>query len=289
MPPLILLQTLEAVTRLGSLKRAAEEMHLTPSAISHRIRLVEEQFGQRLFERDGQGIRPTDNARQLSATVAQAIATIDQNWRELTDHPETRRVRLCSMAAFTEQFILSNLDEFRRRFPDFQVDSTSATIAEGGMRGEFDILIGIGPYPGEGWEYEDLMPFTLKPVYSARSETPIVADNVVFGPILNSSTDFMPWENAARKLGFTIAPSARQVRFDSVLTACHAAARGKGITLAPAWIADKLVAQGEVLPFGNDVINSDLSYWIAVRKSRKLQSTYGRFRRWLDSAIERTS
>ncbi|WP_298675270.1 LysR family transcriptional regulator [uncultured Sphingomonas sp.] len=288
MPPLILLQTLEAVTRLGSLKRAAEEMHLTPSAISHRIRLLEEQFGQRLFERDGQGIRPADNARQLSATIAQAIATIDDHWRELTDRPETRRVRLCSMAAFAEQFILSNLDEFRRRFPDFQVDSTSLTISEGGMRGDFDILIGIGPYPGEGWEYEDLMPFTLKAVYSAQSETPIVSGDIVLGPILNASTNSMPWENALRSLGYTMAPTARQVRFDSVLTACHAAARGKGIALAPTWFADKLVAQGEVLPLGDGVIRSDLSYWIAVRKSRKLQSTYGRFRRWLNSAIERT-
>lgn len=287
-PPFILMQTIEAVTRLGSLKRAAEELNVTPSAISHRVRLVEEQFGQRLFERDGQGIRSTRNADDLAAAVAGAIAAVEQTWRELTAQRDKREIRLCSMAAFAEQFILSNHEEFRRRFPDFRVESTSTTIGEGGMRGEYDILIGIGPYPGAGWDYEDIMPYTVKAVCAPGVVGQVISGTEVRGPILNATSDFLPWEAAVRELGLTIAPNAEQIRFDSVLTSCHAATQGKGIALAPSWIADKLASRGELVTLGTGTVRSDLSYWIAVRKSRKLDSTYGRFHRWLVSAIART-
>lgn len=284
-PPFLLLQTIEAVTRLGSLKRAADELSVTPSAISHRVRLVEERFGRRLFERDGQGIRATDAARELAAAVEQATAAVDQCWNTLVDDPDARRVRLCAMSAFAEQFILGNMDEFRRRFPDFQMDSTSTTISEGGMRGDYDILIGIGPYPDEGWEYVDLMPLLMKPVYQPAAVPPIVVGNEVLGPLLSSGSDFLPWEAAAKAGGFTIAPSARVVRFDSILTSTHAAVRGKGVALAPAWMADRLAAPGEASVLGTDAIDSRLQYWLAVRKSRKLDSTFGRFRRWLEGLI----
>lgn len=289
LPPFILMQTIEAVTRLGSLKRAAEEMNVTPSAISHRVRLVEEQFGQRLFERDGQGIRSTRNADDLAAAVARALAGVEQTWRELTAQHDGREIRLCAMSAFAEQFILSNHDEFRRRFPDFRVDSTSTTIGEGGMRGEYDILIGIGPYPGAGWDYEDIMPYTVKAVCSPGTVGQMVSGTVVSGPLLNSTSDFLPWDAAARELGLSIAPGAEQIRFDSVLTACQAATQGKGIALAPSWIADKLASEGELITLGSGTVRSDLTYWIAVRKARKLDSTYGRFHRWLISAIGRTA
>ncbi|MBS0481418.1 MAG: LysR family transcriptional regulator [Proteobacteria bacterium] len=288
LPPFILMQTIEAVTRLGSLKRAAEEMNVTPSAISHRVRLVEEQFGQRLFERDGQGIRSTENSELLAAAVSKAIGGIDAVWRELTARPEGREIRLCAMSAFAEEFILSNHQEFHRRFPDFRVESTSATIAEGGMRGEYDILIGIGPYPGAGWDYEDIMPYSAKIVCAPQVLDQMVSGNVVLGPILNASSDFLPWDAAANELGINLAKGAEQIRFDSVLTACHAAVRGKGVALAPAWIADKQVRQGDLVTIGNGAFTSSLSYWIAVRKSRKLDSTYGKFRRWLDAAVART-
>lgn len=287
LPPFILMQTIEAVTRLGSLKRAAEEMNVTPSAISHRVRLVEEQFGQRLFERDGQGIRPTHGAQDLAEAVAGAMEGVGQVWKSLTAQREEREIRLCSMSAFAEQFILANHDEFRGRFPDFRVESTSATIAEGGMRGDYDILIGIGPYPGAGWEYEDIMPYSVKAVCAPQVVDQVMQGTTVRGPILNASTDFLPWEVVAHELGLTIAPGAEQIRFDSVLTACHAATRGKGIVLAPSGIADRLVSQGEAVTVGSGKVVSDLSYWLAVRKSRKLDSTYGRFRRWLVFTIAR--
>lgn len=289
LPPFILMQTIEAVTRLGSLKRAAEEMNVTPSAISHRVRLVEEQFGHRLFERDGQGIRSTRNAQDLAAAVAEAIAGVEQTWRDLTSQREEREIRLCSMSAFAEQFILSNHEEFRRRFPDFRVESTSTTIVEGGMRGEYDILIGIGPYPGAGWDYEDIMRYSVKAVCSPRTVEHMLSGTIIRGPILNASSDFLPWETAAPTLGLTIAPGVEHIRFDSVLTACHAASQGKGIALAPSWIADKLARQHELVTLGTGTVETELSYWLAVRKSRKLDSTFGRFRRWLISAIDRTS
>lgn len=288
LPPLILLQTIEAVTRLGSLKRAGTEMHVTPSAISHRVRLVEEAFGRRLFEREGQGIRATDAARTLAASVAGAMQQIEECWAGLVATRDGRQTRLCAMSAFAEHFILAESAQFRRKFPDFQLDSTSLSLVEGGMRGDYDILIGLGPYPDESWDYADLLPLMLKPVCAAGAAAARFVDgNRVQGPLLVTRTESLAWEMAAAPLGLEIAPDAEMVRFDSVLTAVHAAVDGRGVALAPLWIADSLVQQGRAESFGRGAFATGFSYWIAVRKSRRLDSTYGRFHRWLQAMIAR--
>lgn len=285
LPPFILLQTIEAVTRLGSLKRAAAELHVTPSAISHRVRLVEEAFGRRLFEREGQGIRATDAARGLATAVASALQQVEECWAGLVESHAGRPTRLCAMSVFAEHFILAESARFRRKFPDFQLDSTSLSVAEGGMRGDYDILVGVGPYPDESWVYEDLLPLMLKPVCAAGAAARFVDGRVVRGPLLVTRTESLAWEMAAGPLGLEIAAHAEIVRFDSLLATVHAAIDGRGVALAPAWIAERLVQEGRAQSFGHGAFDSGIVYWTAARKSRRLDSTYGRFRRWLQAMV----
>ena len=73
LPPFLALRALEAAARLRSYSRAAEELHGTHGAVSHQIRRLEEEFGIRLFRREGNAMTPTEPAVKLAAKVAAAI------------------------------------------------------------------------------------------------------------------------------------------------------------------------------------------------------------------------
>lgn len=285
LPPLPLLQTIEAVTRLGSFKRAAEELFVTPSAVSHRVRLVEEQFGKRLFEREGQGVRPTKNAEHLAQAVAAAQADIQAAWRAISTDPDARVVRVSCMAAFAEQFILSDMESFKHRFPDFQLDSTNLTYGEGALGRDHDILISIGPYPNEDWRYEDIFPLSVRPIVSSGHADSAFVDGALFGPLLGTKHGVLSWEAAAASLGRPLHPGARRVTFDSIVSACAAAERGMGVALAPTWIADQMAARGSAVALGDAPLATGHTYWVATRKDRKLSAVHDRFNRWLRAKL----
>ena len=285
LPPLPLLQTIEAVTRLGSFKRAAEELCVTPSAVSHRVRLVEEQFGTRLFEREGQGVRPTKNAEHLAQAVATAQADIQAAWRAISADPGARVVRVSCMAAFAEQFIMSDMEAFKQKFPDFQLDSTSLTYGEGALGRDYDILIGIGPYPNDDWRYEDILPLSVRPIVSLSHAASAFVDDALFGPLLGTKYGVLSWESVAASLGRPLHPDARRVTFDSIVSACAAAERGMGVALAPTWVADQMAARGSAVAMGQQPLATGYTYWVATRRDRKLSAVHDRFNRWLRAKL----
>lgn len=285
LPPLPLLQTIEAVTRLGSFKRAAEELCVTPSAVSHRVRMVEEQFGSRLFEREGQGVRPTKNALHLAQAVAAAQVGMETAWRDISTDPASKVVRISCMAAFAEQFILSDMGEFKKKFPDFQLDSTNLTYGEGALGRDYDILVGIGPHPDDDWRCEDIFRMTVRPIVSPAKASGVFVEGALFGPLLGTKHTVLTWEEAAASLGQTIHPEARRVTFDSIVAACSAAEGGAGVALAPVWIADQMMARGSVVTLGDVPLKTAHSYWIATRKDRKLAAVHDRFNRWIRAKL----
>lgn len=285
LPPLPLLQTIEAVTRLGSFKRAAEELCVTPSAVSHRVRLVEEQFGSRLFEREGQGVRPTKNALHLAQAVAAAQAGVTAAWREISADPASKVVRISCMAAFAEQFILSDMAAFKQKFPDFQLDSTNLTYGEGALGRDYDIIVGIGPHPDDDWRFEDIFPLKVRVIAAPAKASAVIVDGALFGPLLGTKHGVLTWEEAAASLGRSLHPEARRVTFDSIVAACSAAEGGAGVALAPVWIADQMVARGSAVALGDAPVPTAHTYWVATRKDRKLSAVHDRFNRWIRAKL----
>ncbi len=91
-PPLQFLQGFEAAARLGNFSKAAEELGLSQSAVSHQMRLLEERLGQPLFLRVGRHVRLTDAGRDYSRTVTRALAELDTGYRRLEPYRKPRSV-----------------------------------------------------------------------------------------------------------------------------------------------------------------------------------------------------
>lgn len=284
-PPLNLVLTVEAVTRLGSFKLAAAELLITPSAVSHRIRLLESRLGQVLFERIGQGVQPTAQAKRLAVVVRRAQRDIADVWHGIQREAQAGPIRVSCLAAFAGNFILPHMDEFRTRFPQFELELTSSLFTGSPRDLHADVLISSGQHPGSDWLTRDLMPMDMLAIMAPGAQAPPARDGKLFGPLLSYTTGGLTWESIAERLGLEFQPGAHIITLDSVEAACTAAERGQGLALAPVSTVLRLARTGRVISVGGPIATG-LYYWISVRRERRDTAVFKAFHRWIS---ERTA
>ena len=288
-PPWPLLQTVEAVVRLGSFKLAAEELLVTPSAVSHRIRAVEESLHQALFDRVGQGISPRDTARGVAKVVRAASDEMLDVWRGLQSDASSRPLRVSCMATFANHFLLPSLDDLKLKFPKIELETHSVmdTLLRGADRP--DILIGLGSFPEHDWWHENVLELAVRPVCSADAIANVLRDGKLVGPLLGFASTPQLWVEVAKALDLELDPSARLITFDSMHSACLAASNGVGVALAPDWVISTWAGRDQLIVLGDRPVSTGQIYWLAVRRGHKNMPPFQRFRRWLRSRIVRAA
>lgn len=115
------IQAFEAAARLSSFALAAEELFVTPSAVSHQIKLLEEQFGVRLFHRVHRAVVLTDAGRVYAEEVSAAFARIDIATRELGRTAKSDILTVHSTPSFATQWLMPRLARFSALEPDIDV------------------------------------------------------------------------------------------------------------------------------------------------------------------------
>jgi LysR family transcriptional regulator, glycine cleavage system transcriptional activator len=121
LPPLKTLPAFEAVARLNSFSRAAEEMNLTQSAISHQIRALEDSLGEALFIRAGRNLSLTEAGEQFLEAVAPALARIERAAGRLRGSSD-ERLRLAVPSSLAVCWLIPRLPQFQRQHPEIDLD-----------------------------------------------------------------------------------------------------------------------------------------------------------------------
>ena len=148
LPPLSTVRSFEATARHGSAARAAEELHVTPGAISQQLRKLEDFVGQRLFERQARGLVLTDAGRVLLAGCQEALAALQRATAQLRHQ---RQVLLVSCTpVFAAQWLVPRLQDFLQSAPEVDVHvSTTARLVDLAAEGvHFAVRHGLGRYAG---------------------------------------------------------------------------------------------------------------------------------------------
>ena len=116
-PPTQFLKGFEAASRLESFSRAAEELGLTQSAISHQMRLLEGHIGQPLFMRFGREVRLTDAGRDYQRTVRRCLEMMEEGYRRLEPYRKPGSVVIYAPRDFSRRWLLSRLPALRAAVP----------------------------------------------------------------------------------------------------------------------------------------------------------------------------
>ena len=121
LPPLPALRAFESAARLGSVTRAAEELHLTHSAISHQIKQLEELTGTLLFQREGKRIALTPAGRQYAYQVRQSLQHIAQATQSVTQHARDDVLRISLLPSFATHWLIPRLADWYKKHPNIQL------------------------------------------------------------------------------------------------------------------------------------------------------------------------
>ncbi|NTX67481.1 LysR family transcriptional regulator [Myxococcus sp. CA051A] len=278
------LAAFEAAARHQNFAHAAEELHLTASAVSHHVRKLEGLLGVTLFQRHARGVSLTIEGRQLSDAAQSALADIDDVMRDLGDTREERhRVRITTMLSLAHTWLLPRLPDFTSAHPHVRVridtEMALTSFDEGGP--DLGIRYGLGHWPGMTAHH--LMPDAMFPVASPDlpgvehvsapadiQKLPLVGDH--------ARQSWQDWFRAAEVHGARI-----DVRysFSDTTNALLAAARGLGAALARDKVSEPFLSNGSLVRLPGPSLPTRYSYFVVYPSHRRLRAAARTFVDWV--------
>ena len=290
LPPLYALRAFEAAARHLSYTRAAAELAITQSAVSRHIRTLEADFGCRLFEREGRGLRLTEPGRLLLPGLQQGFAALEGACASLRS--EEGVLRLKAPSTLTMRWLLARLSRLRLQQPDFEVQLTAAWMDVDKVdfeREPFDcaVLLNDGQFPPD-WEVCKLFEEWLIPVCAPEDAAagPWDLARLQQAEQLHPTPDRRDWRQwlAAMGLAEQVPLKAGQV-FDMLELGIVAAARGYGVSIGDLALVAEDVGAGRLgLPWPSAVF-SGCSYYLVWPKARRGQERFHVLRDYLQQEV----
>jgi len=292
-PPLKAVQAFEAASRLGSFTGAADELHLTASAISHQIRLLEERLGISLFHRVHRRIELTDAGRRYAEAVSQALGLIEASTRSIERTNRSDILTIHSVPSFATQWLMPRISRFSALNPDIDVrlnaSTETADLASGAA--DFDIRYGhvlpdsgvtVEPFP------EETMVVTCSPTLLPRRRAARKSIDMSKLTLIHSEVNIYSWRDWLADNPDQVLDLERGPRFDRTFMAINAAVDGMGVALESALQLEReLENKRLVLPFGNTgarMVCHRLLYLNSKDRIPKIKA----FRDWLFDELDKS-
>lgn len=252
--PLSFLRAFEAAGRTGSFRAAAVVLNLTPSAVSHAIRKLEQVLGIPLFERDTRHIHLTHEGEVLMRHVSRAFDELRRGM-DVVATRGPKLLRLHCAPSFAAQWLTPRLAGFLKRHPGLEVRLAAGTDYTRFNADEFDADIVYGPPRGEGLVVLPLGEETVTPLCAPDlAATIATASDLLNHVLIQSDSKQIQWADwfAANNLA---APAPHGSRFDRSFLAIAAAAEGLGVALESTRLAERELASGRlVMPMDQKAI-----------------------------------
>ena len=283
MPPLSALRAFEAAARLGGAKQAAQELSVTPAAISHQIRRLEDDLGQALFVRRPRQLRVTPLGQELQRELGEAFGAIADAVRRARA-PDRRSLTLSVTPAVASRWLVPHLALLRQSCPDLdlRLHVSHEPVSLDGVEADAAIRYGNGRWPGLTATklFENVFAPVCSPALALRD--PQALSNVPllhFAPpgSVSAPVDWPAWQRAARIPGLDAGAGSV---FSDETHVISAALAGQGVGLMSlSLVADELRAGSLVQPFGPTL--PALPFHLVYADSRKDDCWLDTLRNWI--------
>ena len=280
-PPLHALQGFVATARAHNLSRAAEQLHLTVSALSHQIRGLEERLGQRLFVRNARGVALTADGHQLYERVASHLDEIENALRPF----RTRRgdvLTLTLMPSFANGWLVPRLPRFLAAHPQLELNlQSSIELVDFAKDGALDAGLRYGPGHWPGLDavhlFDDWIAPTVSPELIARLGRPSLQTLGEF-PLLGAPGG--RWSDWFTQFGGSL-PKRFVANFDDTEALHRAASEGLGIALGRLTMARPLIEAGRLQLLFPQRLKSDYAHYLVLPPRSREHAGLAAFRAWL--------
>lgn len=279
------LRAFEVAARLGSISRAAEELHVSSGAVSRHIRNLENELGIALFERGNRSVKLTPAAAAFAATVTEAFASITRGTEHLRAASGQETLMLTAPDTFLLRWLVPRLQSLEAALGGVSVRLTTWTREINPADRSIDVYVGVGPLLDiGGMTVAPVAPETFGPVVSpmltrGRQMTPDLLWSL---PRLDIRWPPDMWTNWAREAGIAL-PRRETVWYDALSFSVQAAEAGLGVAIGPGPAIWDALAQGRlVAPLG---MVTRQGHWFLAWRNDRPSRTMHTIRRWFQQEM----
>jgi LysR family glycine cleavage system transcriptional activator len=306
LPPLNALKAFEATARHLSVKKAAAELSVTPAAVSHQIKALEDYLGLPLFHRHNRALELTEAARACLPKLREGFDNLLQAVERLRAHKGGGMLMVSAAPSFAARWLMPRLHRFLDEQPevDVRVSARLRRASEGGRKGataerntledwladsDIAILYGRGDYPG--FHVDKLIPLTITPICSPRLVThpqhPLrrpedLAHHLLLHDETGDLYDGVPfWSVWLKAAGMDGVDLRRGPHFSHAVLAFESAIEGHGVVATMPVLAEADLHSGRlVTPFALRVPLLS-AYYLVCREENARRPAVAAFREWL--------
>jgi LysR family glycine cleavage system transcriptional activator len=268
-PSLKAIKTFQIAAKHSSFAVAADELCITPSAVSHQIKTLETQLGLPLFSRGARALALTDAGARYLEQIDDLFMRLDAVTEQLRARFGRSSVRLHVPAYFASEMLLPRLSEFSKLHAgiDLRIETQGAHGRAHAAEADISVVVGSGPWHN-GLVAHPLFAQALVPAASPEllAEKPVSAYQD-----LNSHTLLVhearrdDWDRWAANVGMKSLQPAQIVRIDSMSAATRAAEKSIGIALLPAGLSRRKFASGRLARVFDEELVTQENYTLLVR------------------------
>ena len=284
-PPIASLRSFEAVARLGSVTLAAKELHVTHSAISQQIKVLEEMVGLKLFIRHGRGVQINEDGRLYALQVREALHHIADATRLVQVKPRRQELTLAMVPSFGSHWLVPRLERFRATYPHISL-RIQASLAIADMQQEgIDMAIRMGKGDWEGMEshylFADELIVVAAPSYNDGA-LPRTPSEIAKSKIIFSMESGKTWcVNAG--LEREIVPGGLCINDSNLVL--EAVRLGKGIALERRSLVQEALCRGELVQLTPFTAPYPWPYWLVSPQAAEQKTEAVLFKAWLDEEV----
>ena len=298
LPPLVALSNFEVAARTKSFAKAAQELNVTPAAISHQIKALEEYLGVELFVRHHRRVSLTAAARAALPELHEGFQTLGRAVDKIRAHGEERLVvTVCAEPLFATKWIVPRLHRFYAICPDAEVrlQASLHTVdrardnafgATDLNRAGIDVSVRLGYGNYAGTNPQQLIGLELVPMCAPEMAASVTGiDTLRRLPLLCDGTltrfdQPCGWKEWFKEQGSGI-ETTRELRFGNGLLALEAAVAGQGVLLGSRDLHQAELSGGKLELVSDRPLNCEQAYYVVSAGPGQERSIAGQFRQWL--------
>ncbi|MGB1239094.1 MAG: LysR substrate-binding domain-containing protein [Pseudomonadales bacterium] len=288
-PSINAIETFDVVAREKNFSRAASVLHITPSAVSHRIKLLEEQLGTVLFNRLAQGVELTAAGQALHEHSALAMQHIHDGVLRSQFVGQREKLTVATIPSLCQQWLIPRLKAFKEVEPNIDLEFIAQRQIADFSSNQIDAHLHFG-----SGQYHHLHAHKLSAEYVFPVCSPALLERgsnlqeiieqsalLHYRANLEDAPGGVSWSDWCQHFALSLGQSCSHLWFSQVSMTLEAAAQGLGIALAWERVATDALATGKLVRIGEEQLSADFGYYLVAPKKHFEKPSLNAFCRWL--------
>lgn len=288
LPSNAILRSFECAARHESFTQAAEELHLTQSAVSRQIRELEEIIGTALFRRVGRRVVLTPAGQNFAAELSIDLENIRQTvMRAISAGASGVAIRVATLPAFASRWLIPRLSGFMTQHPDIEISFATRLEPFDMAREHFDLAVHFGKPDWPGTDMELLCSETMIPVASPAfrmlHNIESLAD-LAQAPLLHLETRPGIWQDYFASAGLTSGSARTGKYFDQFTLLIAGAVASLGAALLPTYLIEQELGDGSLVALDEQTLTTGNNYFL-VTPAEANNADVALFTKWMKNCV----